>query len=99
MEEADLMKLLLLFGHELTVIARTAYEFKGLGVADPLFLRNINEIQHRVFGQLIAIERGDSCYLPMDVLVSWLLADNKSSRLKFEVAHAFERAVNRFRSS
>jgi hypothetical protein len=100
MTNADLTHLLPLFGHELTVIARTAYEFQGPDVTDPRFLREINEIQHRVFGQLAAIARGNRTnYLPVDVLVSWLLAENKSPRLKLEVAHAFERALQRFRAA
>jgi hypothetical protein len=100
MTDADLTRLLPLFGHELTVIARTAYEFQGPGVTDPRFLRDINEIQHRVFGQLMAIARGNRTdYLPADVLVSWLLAENKSPRLKLEVTHAFERAIQRFHAA
>jgi hypothetical protein len=100
MEDADLARFLPLFGHELTVIARTAYEFQGPGVTDPRFLREINEIQHRIFGQLMAIGRGNrSSYLPLDVLASWLLADNKTPRLKLEVAHALGRAFQRFRAA
>ncbi|WP_203322838.1 hypothetical protein [Pseudoxanthomonas beigongshangi] len=100
MEDADMARFLPLFGHELTVIARTAYEFQGPGVTDPRFLRDINEIQHRVFGQLMAIGRSNrSSYLPVDVLASWLLAENKAPRLKLEVTHAFVRAVQRFRAA
>ena len=94
MTDGELSRLLSLLGHELTVIARTAYEFQGPGVTDPRFLRDLNEIQHRVFGQLIAIARGRRAdYLPVDVLVSWLLAENKPSRLKLEVSYAFDRAL------
>ena len=100
MTDGELSKLLSFLGHELTIIARTAYEFQGPGVTDPRFLRDLNEIQHRVFGQLMAIARGKrSDYLPVDILVSWLLAENKPARLKLEVAYAFERALKHFRSA
>lgn len=100
MSDRELSQLLSFLGHELTLIARTAYEFQGSGVTDPRFLRELNEIQHRVFGQLMAIGRGQrSDYLPVEVLTSWLLAENKPSRLKLEVAYAFERALQRFRAA
>ena len=99
MTDAELSMFLSFFGHELTVIARMAYEFQGPGVADPRLLRDLNEIQHRVFGQLMATTRGRrSNYLPVDVLVSWLLAENKADRVKQEVTYAFERALKHFRA-
>ena len=100
MTDAELSALLSFLGHELTIIARTAYEFQGPGVTDPRLLRDLNEIQHRVFGQLMAIARGRrSSYLPADTLVAWLLAEDKPARLKQEVAYAFGRALQHFRAA
>ena len=100
MTDEELSQLLSFLGHELMIIARTAYEFQGPGVTDPRFLRDLNEIQHRVFGQLMAIGRGRrSDYLPVGVLVSWLRAENKPARLKLEVGYAFERALKNFRAA
>ena len=100
MTDAELSMLLSFLGHELTIIARMAYEFPGPGVTDPRLLRDLNEIQHRVFGQLMAIACGRrSNYLPVDVLVSWLLAEDKPEHLKQEVTHAFERALKYFRAA
>ena len=100
MTDGELSKLLSFLGHELTIIARTANEFQGLGVTHPRFLRELNEIQHRMFGQLMAIARDKrSDYLPVDVLVSWLLAESKPARLKLEVGYAFGRALKHFRAA
>ena len=100
MTDAELSKLLSFLGHELTIIARMAYEFQGPGVTDPRLLRDLNEIQHRVFGQLIAIACGRrSNYLPVDVLVSFLLAADKPDRLKQDVAFTFERALKHSRTA
>lgn len=100
MTDAELSLFLSFLGHELTIVARMAYEFQGPGVTDPRFLRDLNEIQHRVFGQLMAIARGGrSNYLPVDILVSWLLAESKPPRLKLEVNYAFERALKHFRAA
>jgi len=41
------------YAHSLTVAARDTYTAGKDGVADPRRLRRINEIQHRVVGQLL----------------------------------------------
>ncbi len=38
--------LLLTYGHQLTIMARDAYEFQGPGVNKPRLLREANEIMH-----------------------------------------------------
>ena len=43
------------FGHNLTIAARDTYEFQAPGVRAPQRLRDTNEIQHRLFGHILAL--------------------------------------------
>jgi len=100
MSDGELSTFLAFLGHELTIVARSAYEFQGPGVTDPRLLRDLNEIQHRVFGQLMALNGlRRSKYMPAASLVSWLLGEDRSARLRFEVEHAFGRALKHSRAA
>jgi hypothetical protein len=66
------LRVLATFGHELTIVARDAYEFQALGVRESERLRDINEIQHRVFGHICALARADASRYPDEVLLSIL---------------------------
>ena len=95
---AEQSRLLALVGHELTILGRSAYEFQGPGVTDPRLLRDLNEIQHRVHGQLFSLtQRGKPDFSP-DLLASWLFAEGKP-HLQQGLSFAFERAVQRFRAA
>lgn len=91
-------RLLMLVGHELTILGRSAYEFQGPGVTDPRLLRDINEIQHRVHQQLFSLaQRGESNFSPA-LLASWLFAEGRP-HLQRDLAFSFERAVERFQTT
>ena len=81
-------------GHELTVVARKAYEFQGPGVDDPRWLRDLNEISHRLFPQIAALVSGSPAPFPNDALVSWLPAEGKPT-LRTACLATFERVVAR----
>ena len=61
------------FAHALTILARDTYAVGEEGLTNPLRLRIINEIQHRVTGCLMALRKNDSKRYPDDVLVRILL--------------------------
>lgn len=65
------------FGHQLTVIAREAYEYQGPGVKDPRWLRDLNEISHRLYPQIAALVAGTQPPFPNDALIAWLTAEDK----------------------
>ena len=54
------IRLLVLFGHNLTIGARDTYEVQGPRVLAPERLRRINDIQHVVFGHLGACVTPDN---------------------------------------
>ena len=64
------LRVLAIFGHNLTMVARDTYEVQAPGVRAPERLRAINEIQHRVFGHIRALTTADSRRYPDDVLLS-----------------------------
>jgi hypothetical protein len=51
------LRFFLHFSFQLTVSARSAYEVSGIGVRDPVLLRLINEVQHQVSHNAIALVR------------------------------------------
>ena len=74
---AEQSQLLPLVGHELTILGRTAYEFRGPGVTNPRLLRDLNEIQHRLLRQLASLARKNEFTFPPDALAAWLFAEGK----------------------
>jgi hypothetical protein len=60
-------------GHNLTIAARDTYEFQAPGVRAPQRLRDINEIQHRVFSHILALSTVDKWRYPDDDLISIVL--------------------------
>ena len=60
-------------GHSLTIAARDTYEFQAPGVRAPQRLRDINEIQHRIFGHIAALATSDARRYPDDDLMSIVL--------------------------
>ena len=78
-------------GHQLTVVAREAYEFQGPGVNDPRWLRDLNEISHRIFPQIAALISGTPAPFSNDSLVGWLTAEGKP-KLRAVCLATFERA-------
>jgi hypothetical protein len=67
------LRLLASFGHNLTVAARDTYEFQAPGVREPMRLRQINEIQHRVLAHILALSKSNQFRYPDDVLISIML--------------------------
>jgi hypothetical protein len=61
------------FGHNLTIAARDTYEFQAPGVRAPQRLRDTNEIQHRLFGHILALASVDGERYPDDDLISIVL--------------------------
>jgi hypothetical protein len=44
--------------HELTILARDTYEPGALGLSDPVRLRGINEVMHRITSRLVNLSHG-----------------------------------------
>ena len=93
LERKPQIRFLAVFGHNLTIAARDTYEFQSPHVRSPERLRQINEIQHRVFGHIIALQREEQRY-PDDVLISILL-DHEDNHLREQAFWAFDDALSR----
>lgn len=85
---------LLRLGHELTIQARSAYEFQGPGVTNPRLLRDLNEIHHRIYPQIRLIIEGQTD-LEWDILSEWLLGKGRAAESKSACREAFKRAMAR----
>ena len=94
LQPADQAHFLCQFGHELTVLARSAYEFQGPGVVDPRLLRDLNEISHRIFAQVASLAAGRTPDFEPDILAGWLLGESKP-HLQSRLVAAFDRAAQR----
>jgi len=84
---------LALLGHQLTVAAREAYEVRGPGVTNPRWLRDLNEISHRLFPQIAALTAGKPAPFLTDALVEWITAEGNPELSKRGLV-AFERAMH-----
>ena len=85
--------LLITYGHKLTVVARGAYEFKGPGVDDPRLLRDINEIQHRVYQAIRELEIGSEKCFSVSGISHWICNKEKSDTINQASLQAFLMAL------
>jgi len=87
--------LLLTYGHQLTVMARDAYEFQGPGVDKPRLLRDSNEIMHRVFQALRELEiKSDKCF-SLSGIAHWISCEEKEGDIVSASKQAFSMAVKK----
>lgn len=92
-EEAEFLAVL---GHELTITARDTYEVGAENIVNQPKIRRINEIQHRIFLQILSlVKRKEKCY-PDDVLIQMILEHTEDKKFEADVAWAFKRAADRF---
>ena len=91
-------RVLATFGHNMTIAARDTYEVQSPGVRAPQRLRDINEIQHRVFGHISALLTGErESRYPDDTLLSILLEhgdDELRAQTVRSLRDAIERVIN-----
>jgi hypothetical protein len=77
--------------HELTILARDAYDVGQDGLTDPPRLRRINEVQHRVTSFLLALIKNDPKRYPDDVLVRIILEHPEDADFQRQLQEAFDR--------
>ena len=87
------IRLLSRFGFNLTIAARETYEVGTDQVLDPPRLREINEVQHRVFGHIGKLISNDLDRYPDDVLISMLLRHHDMT-LRAQTERAFAEAAS-----
>ena len=57
------------YSHDLTILARYGYEAATERLSNPLLLRRLNEVQHRVVGAILSRLSGNKNRYPDDVLI------------------------------
>lgn len=67
--ELQQVKFLSRLGHQITIFARDTYEIDGNSLSDPMQLRCINEIMHRILGQQFKLLLGDASRYPDDIFI------------------------------
>jgi hypothetical protein len=88
------IRFLATFGHNLTIAARSNYTFQSPEVSNPKGLRAINELQHRLFNHLRALQTPGSFRFPDDLFVASML-DHKDSDLRAACTWAFNDALKK----
>jgi hypothetical protein len=88
------LKCLTIFGHNLTIAARDTYAFQSPEVRAPRRIREINEIQHRIFNHILALCTPGSSRYSDDALISIML-DHEDEHLRDQCLWAIEDALNR----
>ena len=94
LRQEEQLRVLAMFGHNLTIVARDMYESQALGVRAPERLRAINEIQHRVFGHIRALTAADADRYPDEVLLS-IFFELGDEQLQLETLWAMGDALQR----
>ena len=79
--------------HELTIMGRDAYEPASAEVRHPQRLRALNEVQHRITSQVLALLAADPGRYPDDVLTSMIL-EQDDPELRPQVVEAFARSLS-----
>ena len=90
-DKDDQLRVLVGFGHNLTVEARDTYVPQTDQVHTPSRLRAINEIQHRVLGHIYALLTDSDQRYPDDVIVQIML-EHDDRLLRAQTSRAFEEA-------
>ena len=85
---------LLRLAHALTILARETYEVGGEGLTQPIRLRLINEIQHRVMGFLVSLREADTRRYPDEVLVRIILEHPEDSDLQRQLWEMFDHLIS-----
>src|SRR4051812_34769920 len=71
LSDAEKLILLARLSHELTILARDGYGLSE-NVVNPILLRRINELQHRLTSTIVNLLCGDPKRLPDDVLIEMI---------------------------
>lgn len=91
----DRKRLLMNYGHALTIMCREAYEFQGPGVIQPRLLRDANEIHHRVYQALRDLEQGEDDGFAISGISHWISECDRRDEIQNASIRAFQFALDR----
>jgi hypothetical protein len=93
------MQFLATLGHWLTVAGRGTYEFQAPGVKDPVALRALNELHHRLYAQIRGLAEHGKGDFDAEDITSWLTGENQSAEFQAACFWSFEQALERLRNA
>lgn len=93
--DEEKLRLLSIYGHQLTVHARASYEFQGPGVTNPRLLRDCNEIQHRVFQAIQEVASKSDNQFCLNNVGVWISAEERNETIRNASIQAFQTALAR----
>lgn len=73
LDDRHKLTFLAMLGHSLTIAGRSGYAAQGDGLDQPVLLRRINEIQHRVLACLLEVLTGRSNESFQRSIADWVL--------------------------
>ena len=94
-ELEERVKVLIAYGHQLTIMSREGYVFQGPGLTDPQLLRDANEIHHRLYPALNGLVQSDSAESSIDSISRWIASDESNETIRNASLIAFQMAVER----
>jgi len=87
--DQEKMKILARLSHQLTILARGTYELESDDLSAPKKLRCINEIMHRVLGQLNKYLNSDSSRYPDQLFIKMIFDMAGSCQFEDELLSGF----------
>jgi hypothetical protein len=87
------IRFLAVLGHNLTVVGRSAYEFQKPGVIDPLQLRALNEIHHRIYSQIRALGEEGAYVIDAEGMAAWVAGEGQPVQFQQACLWAFEQSL------
>jgi hypothetical protein len=90
------LKLLICYGHQLTIMCREAYEFQAPGVTNPRLLRDANEIHHRVYQAILELAHSENDGFSVSGISHWISADERSEEIQNASIQAFKWALEKY---
>jgi len=97
LDNYQLIDVLSKYGHELTVVARDAYQVQGQGVEFPEWLRVINEVMHRIFPAISELNNDTKHRFAIESLAHWISCEDRNPKLQKSSLAAFKYALDKAR--
>jgi hypothetical protein len=84
---------------EMTIVARETYEAGSEGLEDPILMRSVNELQHRILSHASSLLRGSmsrSDSTDYETVIWQILFDMKDKELKTMLGNALSHTLGSF---
>ena len=91
LDEREKASFLARLAHALTIAGRASYISGSIGLEHPEWLRQVNEVQHRVLACLHQVLRGEGNVEFQRSIAQWVL-DEQDAELRSHMAYAWQSA-------